>query len=75
MAADLSAVKDSGLFDDLRDLNKPVAWMLVGIKENSKKGNFIVHGSGSGGLDEMKEALKDDTVSQRPGLCMARLND
>jgi hypothetical protein len=61
--ADLSAVKASGLYDDLRNLDKPVAWMLVGTKEGSKKGNFIVHGSGAGGLEELKAALKDDTVS------------
>lgn len=62
MAADLTAVQDSGLFDDLRDLDKPVAWMIVGTKDNSKKGVFVVHGSGAGGLDELKDSLKDDTV-------------
>lgn len=69
--ANLTAVAESGKWDELRDVEQPTTWMLVTLKAGSKK-KLVVDGTGAGGLDEFKAALRDDTVRgsvSRDGRC------
>ncbi|CAE7882826.1 coaA, partial [Symbiodinium sp. KB8] len=56
--ANLTAVAESGKWDELRDVEQPTTWMLVTLKAGSKK-KLVVDGTGAGGLDEFKAALRD----------------
>ena len=49
-------------YEEVRNDNSPINWMLITYKEGSNQSVWTLHGKGEGGLEELKAAITDKFI-------------
>ena len=57
--SDCSAPEIQEAYEEVRNDNSPINWMLITYKEGSNHTVWCLHGKGEGGLEELKAAIDD----------------
>ena len=59
MAVNVNALTESGIWDKIADTACETAWVVCGFSDPT---TVVIQATGSGNLDELMAALKDDEV-------------
>ena len=61
-SSDCSAPEIQEAYEEVRNDNSPINWMLITYKEGTNQTVWTLHGKGEGGLEELKAAIDDKFI-------------